>query len=189
MKVFLTIVFYIVVFIIALKLWRVLGCMLHRLRFVAKLKRTVEKKCGSVKILHSPLRSFFSVYDGEDISIRLDGKMIALKFFPFFLKGKNIILNDQKQMTTQKNFILFGGGKGGTARPKINDASAIYSAKSKNYSSVFSPSAGKKIMLFSPAPISMKAIQNGSATILDNSVEIYHFSVYTAKGFLQNLDR
>ena len=191
-RIFLTIVFYIAVFLVALKLLHLLGCMLHRLRFVARLRRAVEKKGGSVTLLHFPLRSFFSRYDGEDILVRWRGETTALKFFPYFMKGKNVILQNEECLTVQKNLVLFGGGARAAGAPvssKINDVSSIYRAKERAYSSSFSSSAKKKVMVFSPAPASMRAVQNGSATVLDNGVEIYHFSVYTAKGFAERQQR
>ncbi|MBP3437137.1 MAG: hypothetical protein J6K61_04430 [Clostridia bacterium] len=189
MKVFITILFYVIAFFVSLKVLRLLWYFFHHLSFFTEIKCRVKKMGGTVKLLHFPLRSFFSKYDGEDILIHLCGETTALKFFPYFLKGKNIILNDHEHMITQNNFILFGGGSGGTARPPIHDASAIHNAKSKKYSSVFSSSAEKKIMLFSPAPISIKGVQIGGSIILDNSVKNYHFKIWTAKGFLQKLER
>ncbi|MBQ9735384.1 MAG: hypothetical protein IJV96_01190 [Clostridia bacterium] len=192
MKVFLTIVFYIVVFFVALKLWRVLGCLFHRLCFVAKLKRAVKRKGGSVTVLHCPLRSFFSVYDGEDVLLKIPKeKPIKIKFFPGWIKSKNVSLQDASSAIISRNLFLFTPHQArfGTVKTKYVSSSDAFNGKKKRYSSVFSNRDGENVLMFSPSPISLKGLEGNKQAELDSGALIYKFSVYSTKIFLQKLDR
>ena len=163
----------------------------RRQRFVKRLKRSVRKAGGSLRVLHFPLRSLFSVYDGEDLAITLSsGEVFLLKFVSHFTKERNLILVDEKGMHVQRNLFLHAGPRFplGFAHARFSDASKMYRIRCKRYSSVFF-GEGKHIMIFSPAPLSMRALVEERAVVLDNGVDIYHFTVYTDKGFLEKLDR
>lgn len=163
----------------------------RRQRFVKRLKRSVKKAGGSLRILHFPLRSLFSAYDGEDFAITLpSGEIFLLKFVSHFTKERNLLLVDEKAMHVQRNLFLHGGARFplGFAHARFSDASKMYRVRCKRYSSAFF-GEGKRIMIFSPAPLSMRALVEERAVVLDNGVDIYHFTVYTDKGFLEKLDR
>jgi hypothetical protein len=192
---FLTVLLFVLGIILAFGALYVLAYFIRtvfrRRRFIKRLKRTVKEAGGSLRILHFPLRSLFSVYDGEDAMITLpSGEVFLLKFVSHFTKERNILLIDEKGMHVQRNLFLHGGARFplGFAHARFSDASKMYRIRCKRYSSVFF-GEGKRIMIFSPAPLSMRALVEERAVVLDNGVDIYHFTVYTDKGFLEKLDR
>lgn len=189
LRIVLTVLFYILLFVILLKLFSLGREVLQRMRFVARLKRSVARTHGQVRVLHFPLRSLFFVYDGEDIVVETGEKQrMKLKFFPYFIRAKTVVLKDARRAHLQKNLMLF-------SRAAVNrhaeylQVSAMYRGRDKKYSSVFSKTKGESILLFSPVPYSMQGIENGRSAVLDNGVSIFGFSVYTTKGFLQRLER
>lgn len=191
MKVYLTVFFYLVCFLFLLELLYFLSCIASRLLFVVRLRHVVKKRGGRVKFLRLPLRSFFFSYDGEDIIATLpDQTMVLLKFFPFFHKRKSIVLYDEKNMSLQKQSALIAGNTSFGFLPRgTADLSDMHRIKTKKYSSVFSDLAEKRVMLFSPAPISARAITSaGNAILLDNGIATHHFECYTEKGILSHFD-
>ena len=191
MKVFLTILFYLLCFLFLLKLLYFLRCIASRLLFVMRLRHTIKRRGGKVKILRPPIQSFFFSYDGEDIAVALsDETIVLLKFFPFFHKRKSIVLYDEKNMSLQKQSALIAGNTSFGFLPRgTADLSDMHRIKTKKYSSVFSDLAEKRVMLFSPAPISARAITSaGNAILLDNGIATYHFECYTEKGILSHFD-
>ncbi len=191
MPVFLKILFYLLVLVVLLRLLYYSRCMIGRLLFLARLRRTIKKSGGTVKIKHFPLRSFFFAYDGEDAIVHLDnGTAVSLKFFPFFLRRKSIVLHNEKKMSIQKQSTLFSGKTHFGFMPRgVVDLSDLHRLKKRKYSCVFSDLAEKRIMLFSPAPLSMRAVTGvGNSVVLDNGVEAYHFTTYTEKGLLHHFE-
>jgi len=190
LRVFLTILFYLLLTVVWFRLLYCSRCMISRLLFLARLKRTVKRRGGTVRIKHFPLRAFFSVYGGEDVTVRLgDGTAVSLKFFPFFLKRKSVVLYDEREMRVQKQSTLFSGKTYFGFMPRgVVDLSDLHRMKKKKYSCAFSDAAENRIMLFSPAPLSMRAVTGvGNSTVLDNGVSVYHFKTYTEGGFLHHL--
>ena len=186
----MTILFYLLCFLFFLKLLYFLRCIASRLLFVMRLRHTIKRRGGKVKILRPPLQSFFFSYDGEDIAVALsDETIVLLKFFPFFHKRKSIVLHDERTMSLQKQSALIAGRTSFGFLPYgMADLSEMHRIKKKKYSSAFSDLAEKRVMLFSPAPIAASAITSaGNAVVLDDGVTAYHFECYTEKGILSLL--
>ena len=189
MDVYFKIALYIVAFILIIKLLYLFRCIRRRLSFVSRLKREAKKQGAAVEILHFSLRSFLSVYDGEDIIIHRGDEKILIKFFPHFLKERSVTLLDETKLTVKRHLFLFGGRGYGFMPPVMNDASSMFKERTKKYSSLFSETEGKRIMLFSPRPFKVKGIENGVTVSLDNGMPFAHFVIYDQNVFLKNIER
>ena len=138
------------------------------------------------------MSSFFQKYDGEDLLIEIPNeKAIKIKFFPGWVKSKNVLLQNACFAIIQRNLFLFTQRQArfSTTPTRYVSFSGDIGHRQKRYSSVFSDYEGTNVLMFSPAPISLTGVENNKSIVLDGGAPIYGMVVYSTKVFLEKMGR
>ena len=91
----------------AVLLYKLIRIIAGRAGFYGALKKYCEQNGGMVK-KNSLFRSFFKAYPGYDIEMSVSDKIYGIKFFPGYLKNKNLLIENEKKACLLKNTGVMG---------------------------------------------------------------------------------
>lgn len=173
-------------FIIWIILRGPLNTYTSRVTFCMKLKRICRKAKLKCKFHRAWLGSFFFDKDGFDIEIgdRRD-TVFSIKFFPGNVAAKGIHLRDVHTVEIIRYTVVpHLGRRHAMGRVERTERSR----KIKRYDMPLA-SRGQSVLLFSPSPFSMTALERTQSKPIGNGEHYEGFDIYTARGFLDYLKR
>lgn len=157
-----------------------------RVSFCMKLKRTCRRAKLKCKFHRTWLGSFWFRREGFDIEIsdRRD-TLYSIKFFPGNVTEKGIHLRGVDQVEIIRYTVVpHLGRRHAMGRVERTERSR----KITNYNMSFARS-GDSILLFSPSPFQMTALENNKIRPVGNGEQYMGFQIYTARGFLDYTKR
>ena len=186
-------------FFAARGLFRGILSIVGRLRFCAKLKKCAFKNGYRFFKKRSVLLPFFVARSGEDILLKKGDQIYRLKFFPYFLKGKLVHIDETGNSVFAKKMAIstFQNGTGKRFAPISAEGqnAAPYlgaewlSIKKKTEKALCNENK-QLFVILSPTPVGMDFVENGKRTAVDNGV-CYRKNIvfYGTKTFLRYFDR
>ncbi|MBE6608908.1 MAG: hypothetical protein E7633_10195 [Ruminococcaceae bacterium] len=93
---------------IAIKSIHLIFQIIERRSFCKKLKKWAKKKGYTYKKVNSPVRSLFSSYAGEDITLHSQDKFYSIKFIPYLFSGQQSLhIENESEGVLTEYFIYF----------------------------------------------------------------------------------
>ena len=163
-----------------------LNAYYSRVSFCMKLKRICRRAKLKCKFRRTWLGSFWFRHEGFDIEIedRRD-TVYSIKFFSGNVTGKGIHLRGADQVEIIRyNVVPHLGRRHAMGRVERTERSR----KIKHYDMSIARS-GDSILLFSPSPFDMTALENNKIRPIGNGEPYMGFAIYTARGFLDYTKR
>ena len=157
-----------------------------RVTFCMKLKRICRRAKLKCKFHRAWLGSFFFDKDGFDIEIgdRRD-TVFSIKFFPGNVAAKGIHLRDVHTVEIIRYTVVpHLGRRHAMGRVERTERSR----KIKSYEMPVA-SRGQSVLLFSPSPFSMTALERNTSHPIGNGEHYEGFEIYTSRGFLDYIKR
>ena len=173
-------------FIIWIILRGPLNTYTSRVTFCMKLKRICRRAKLKCKFHRAWLGSFFFQKDGFDIEIgdRRD-TLYSIKFFYGNVSEKGIHLRDANTVEIIRYTVVpHLGRRHAMGRVERTERSR----KLYDYDMPIA-SRGESIMMFSPSPFSMTALERNTSRPIGNGEQYMGYSIYTARGFLDYIKR
>lgn len=178
-------------FFAARGLFRAFASIVGRLRFCAKLKKCALKNGYRFFKKRSVLLPFFVARSGEDILLEKGDQIYRLKFFPYFLKGKLVHIDETGNSVFAKKMAIytFQGGKR-VATISAEELGLEWLSVKKKTEKAFCNENKQLFVILSPTPVSMDFVENEKRTAVDNGV-CYRKNIvfYGAKTFLRYFER
>lgn len=94
--------------VFAVLLYKALRAVIERLGFYRTLKKYCKEHNGIIKKNNGLFRSVFSIYPGYDAVMTVNGQPYGVKFFPKYLKNKNVLIESEKRACILKNTGVMG---------------------------------------------------------------------------------
>ena len=173
-------------FIIWIILRGPLNTYTSRVTFCMKLKRICRRAKLKCKFHRAWLGSFFFQKDGFDIEIgdRRD-TLYSIKFFQGNVTEKGIHLRDAHTVEIIRYTVVpHLGRRHAMGRVERTERSR----KLYDYDMPIA-SRGESILMFSPSPFSMTALERNTSRPIGNGEQYMGYSIYTARGFLDYIKR
>ena len=173
-------------FIIWIILRGPLNTYTSRVTFCMKLKRICRRAKLKCKFHRAWLGSFFFQKDGFDIEIgdRRD-TLYSIKFFYGNVSEKGIHLRDANTVEIIRYTVVpHLGRRHAMGRVERTERSR----KLYDYDMPIA-SRGESIMMFSPSPFSMTALERNTSRPIGNGEQYMGYSIYTSRGFLDYIKR
>lgn len=169
---FLTIALWLVVGLLALAvicfivsfLMVAIVSVLSRLSFVSKLRKWTKGNGYIYERCNSSLKSLFFSYSGADILLISEEKSFNLKFFPYLLKFRKVLIGTD-------NKVLLSG------------------YKKRRLDLSFERDIGENIIILAPSAHTMHFADKNGYVIVDNGVVYKNGAAfYDADGFFRSVD-
>lgn len=163
-----------------------LGTYTSRVSFCMKLRRICRRAKLKCKFHRTWLGSFFLAKEGFDIEIgdRRD-TLYSIKFFPGNVTEKGIHLRDGHTVEIIRYTVVpHLGRRHAMGRVERTERSRTI----KSYDMCVA-SRGESVLMFSPSPFSMTALERNSMRPIGNGERYMDFTIYTARGFLDYIKR
>ena len=93
--------------VFAVLIYKTIRVVADRLGYYGALKKYCEQNGGMIK-KNSLFRSFFKAYPGYDVEMSVSDKIYGIKFFPGYLKNKNLLIENEKKACLLKNTGVMG---------------------------------------------------------------------------------
>ena len=173
-------------FIIWIILRGPLNTYTSRVTFCMKLKRICRRAKLKCKFHRTYLGSFWLAKEGFDIEIgdRRD-TLYSIKFFSGNVAEKGIHLRDAHTVEIIRYTVVpHLGRRHAMGRVERTERSR----KLYDYNMPIA-SRGQSIMMFSPSPFSMTALERNSSRPSGNGEQYEGFTIYTARGFTDYIRR
>lgn len=92
---------------VGIKSMRLIFQIFERNSFCRKLKKWAKKNGYIYKKKNSPIKSFFSSYSGEDITLQGQSKSYLVKFLPYLLSGQSLHIESENEGSVTEHLIYF----------------------------------------------------------------------------------
>jgi hypothetical protein len=157
-----------------------------RVTFCMKLKRVCRRAKLKCKFHHAWLGSFFFPKDGFDIEIgdRRD-TVFSIKFFPGNVSEKGIHLRDVHTVEIIRYTVIPHLGR----RHAMGRVERVERSRKLYDYNMPLASRGDSILLFSPSPFSMTALERTKSKPIGNGEQYEGLTIYTARGFIDYIKR
>ncbi|MBQ7699393.1 MAG: hypothetical protein IJT49_03505 [Clostridia bacterium] len=93
--------------VFAVLIYKIIRVVADRLGYYGALKKYCKQNGGEIK-KNSLYKSFFKVYPGYDIEMTTGGVSYGIKFFPKYLKNKNLLIESETKACILKNTGVMG---------------------------------------------------------------------------------
>lgn len=173
-------------FIIWIILWGPLGSYTSRVTFCMKVRRICRRAKMKCTFHSAPLTTFWRRRSGFDIEIS-DRRDVcySIKFFPGNMNEKGVHLRSADVAEIIRYTVVpHIGRRHAMGRVERTERSR----KLMDYEMQIAKS-GESILLFSPSPHVMSALEGKKSRTIGNGEEYMGFSIYTARGFLDYIKR
>ena len=107
-RTFITVLAVIAAVVVAVFLYKTLRLIAERAAYYGTIKKICKRKNGTLKKNGPLLRSVFRTYPGYDIELTADGRRYGVKFFPKYLKNKNLLIESETRACLLKNTGVMG---------------------------------------------------------------------------------
>ena len=157
-----------------------------RVTFCMKLKRICRRAKLKCKFHRAWLGSFFFSKDGFDIEIgdRRDTHY-SIKFFPGNVADKGIHLRSAEVVEIIRYTVIPHLGR----RHAMGRVERVERSRKLYDYNMPLASRGDSILLFSPSPFSMTALERTQSKPIGNGEQYQGFIIYTARGFTDYIKR
>ena len=173
-------------FIIMIILRGPLGTYTSRVTFCMKLKRICRRAKCTCRFRHTWLGSFFFQKSGFDIEIGdRRNTLYSIKFFPGNVAGKGIHLRGADTVEIIRYTVIPHLGR----RHAMGRVERVERSRTITDYEMEIARSGDSILMFSPSPFSMTALEKNKSRPIGNGEHYMGFDIYTARGFLDYLKR
>ena len=93
--------------VFAVLIYKIIRVVTNRLGYYSALKKYCKQNGGEIK-KNSLYKSFFKIYPGYDIEMTAGGVSYGIKFFPKYLKNKNLLIESETKACILKNTGVMG---------------------------------------------------------------------------------
>ena len=93
--------------VFAVLIYKIIRVIADRTGYYNALKKYCKQHNGTIK-KNSLFKSFFKVYPGYDIEMTVGGVSYGIKFFPKYLKNKNLLIESETKACILKNTGVMG---------------------------------------------------------------------------------
>ena len=163
-----------------------LGAYTSRVTFCMKLKKICRRAKYTCRFHHTWFDSFWYYREGFDIEIgnRRD-TVYSIKFFPGNVTGKGIHLRGADKVDIIRYTVIPQLGR----RHAMGRVERIERSRTITDYEMSVARSGESVLLFSPSPFSMTALEKCQSRPVGNGETYMGFQIYTARGFLDYLIR
>lgn len=166
-------------------LYRITAAVFERLGWYRALKKICKENGGQIKKAHV-FRSFFKVYPGYDIEMTVAGASYGIKFFPGYLKNKNLLLENESTAHLLKSAGTMGITRGrglpvGTLLP--NSISEVIGRRIKLDLTGGRPGY-KNVLIFSPECKRIYYVKKTERAEAYNGDDVFGYKVFYKKDSL-----
>lgn len=173
--------------VLAVLIYKIIRVVADRLGYYGALKEYCKQHDGTIK-KNSLFKSFFKVYPGYDIEMTAGGVSYGIKFFPKYLKNKNLLIESEKAARLLKNTGTMGISRGrglpvGTLMP--NAITEVIGHKIKIDLSDINPEY-ENILIFSPKCKRIYYVKKAERAEAYNGDFVFGYTVFYDKSHLKD---
>ena len=171
-----------------IKLIRIIS---ERVSYYNAIKKFCKENSGTVKKHNGLFRSFFKVYPGYDIEMTVGEKTYGVKFFPKYLKNKNLLIESESRACLLKNTGVVGVSWRGSlpgVRTLAPDVITEVTGRRMKID-LKGASADKSVLIFSPKCKRIYYVKKAERAEAYNGDEICGYKIYYKKsGLIEELN-
>lgn len=185
-RTFITAVTVIAAVIIMVFLCKTLRLIAERAAYYGTVKKICKRKNGMLKKNGPLLRSVFRTYPGYDIELTAGGRRYGVKFFPKYLKNKNLLIESETRACLLKNTGVMGITRRGSlpgARTMTPDV--IYEVIGRTLKvDLTGADADVSILIFSPGCKRIYYVNKTARAEAYNGDDVFGYKVFYKKDSL-----
>ena len=171
---------------LAVFLYKLLRVIIDRTSYYSALKDYCRKNGGEIKKNNSLFKSFFRVYAGADIEMAVGGKKYGVKFFPKYLKNKNLLIESETKACLLKNTGVMGVSWRGSlpgVRTLAPDVITEVTGRRMKID-LKGASADKSVLIFAPKCKRIYYVKKAERAEAYNGDEVFGYTVFYTKSAL-----
>ncbi len=171
--------------VFAVLIYKVIRVISDRTSYYNALKKYCKQNGGEIK-KNSLYKSFFKIYPGYDIEMTAGGASYGIKFFPKYLKNKNLLIESETKACILKNTGVMGiSWRGSLPGVRTLTPDMIYEVTGKRIKIDLSTQHGyKNILIFSPKCKRIYYVNKAERAEAYNGDEVFGYSVFYDKNKL-----
>jgi hypothetical protein len=163
----------------------------ERVSYYNAIKKFCKENSGTVKKHNGLFRSFFKIYPGYDIEMTVGEKTYGVKFFPKYLKNKNLLIESESRACLLKNTGVMGVSWRGSlpgVRTLAPDVITEVTGRRMKID-LKGASADKSVLIFSPKCKRIYYVKKAERAEAYNGDEICGYKIYYKKsGLIEELN-
>lgn len=171
--------------VFAVLIYKIIKVIADRAGYYNALKKYCKQHNGTIK-KNSLYKSFFKAYPGYDIEMTAGGKSYGIKFFPKYLKNKNLLIESENKACILKNTGVMGiSWRGSLPGVRTLTPDVIYEVTGKRIKIDLSTQHGyKNILIFSPKCKRIYYVNKAERAEAYNGNEVFGYTVFYNKNKL-----
>ena len=171
--------------VFAVLIYKIIRVIADRTGYYNALKKYCKQHNGTIK-KNSLFKSFFKVYPGYDIEMTVGGVSYGIKFFPKYLKNKNILIESEAKACILKNTGVMGiSWRGSLPGVRTLTPDVIYEVTGKRIKIDLSTQHGyKNILIFSPKCKRVYYVNKAERAEAYNGDDVFGYTVFYDKSRL-----
>ena len=170
--------------------FRFVRAALSRLVLILKIKSTVKKKGGKLKLSRFPIASFFINSDKNDMYINLAGEEYAVKYFPGNPLNKKVYIHDLECAYTSRPKAQSLWGRGARCGSRVDVIINKADTKMKKHKLKMASTEQKNVVLvFSPLPYELYVYDGNKYRMTGNGEKFENITMYMGNGVVDFLQR
>ena len=174
--------------LICVVIYKILRIVFERLGYYNALKKYCRQTGGKIK-KNSLFKSFFKIYPGYDIEITTGEKAYGVKFFPKYVKNKNLLIESEKKACLLKNTGVMGvSWRGSLPGVRTLAPDVIHEVTGKRIKIDLSKTDPeyKNILIFSPKCKRIYYVNKAERAEAYNGDDVFGYTVFYDKSHLTN---
>ncbi|MBR6920726.1 MAG: hypothetical protein IKH51_00880 [Clostridia bacterium] len=172
--------------VFAVLIYKVIRVISDRTSYNNALKKYCKQNGGEIK-KNSLYKSFFKIYPGYDIEMTAGGVSYGIKFFPKYLKNKNLLIESETKACILKNTGVMGVSQRGslpgvrTLAPDVINEVIGHRIKIDLTGAI---PENKNILIFSPGCKRIYYVKKAGRDEAYNGDDIFGYTVFYDKSRL-----
>lgn len=170
---------------------KLIRIIIERVSYYNAIIKFCKENSGTVKKHNGLFRSFFKIYPGYDIEMTVGEKTYGVKFFPKYLKNKNLLIESESRACLLKNTGVVGVSWRGSlpgVRTLAPDVITEVTGRRMKID-LKGASADKSVLIFSPKCKRIYYVKKAERAEAYNGDEICGYKIYYKKsGLIEELN-
>lgn len=172
--------------VFAVLIYKIIRVIADRTGYYNALKKYCKQNGGEIK-KNSLYKSFFKIYPGYDIEMTAGGVSYGIKFFPKYLKNKNLLIESETKACILKNTGVMGvswrGSLPGVRTLTPDVINEVIGRRIKIDLSAANPEY-KNILIFSPKCKRIYYVKKAERAEAYNGDDVFGYTVFYDKSRL-----
>ena len=172
--------------VFAVLIYKIIRVVADRLGYYGALKKYCKQNGGTIK-RNSLYKSFFKIYPGYDIEMTAGGVSYGIKFFPKYLKNKNLLIESETKACILKNTGVMGvSWRGSLPGVRTLTPDVIYEVTGRRIKIDLSDTNPeyKNILIFSPKCKRIYYVKKAGRDEAYNGDDVFGYTVFYDKSRL-----